>query len=131
MPPHFAIPLPQHGAIEDPVHAPFDVTSGFAGQWTLAPLVQDCLEAIPNGQRFYLGQREFAPPGTNVIVDVGKICMLGRETHGDLFLDIPFKDNAKSLVWHCRLVAVDFHSQVRDFGTPISRGPRLVARRAN
>jgi hypothetical protein len=52
--------------------------------------------------------------------------MPGRETLRDLFLDIPFKDNAKSLTWYCRLVTVDFHSQVSDLGTPINRGPRLI-----
>lgn len=82
--------------------------------------VLDSFEPIANGQRFHLGQSTFAPLGTNVIVDVGKVCMLGRETLRDLFLNIPFKDNAKSLTCYCRLVTVDLHSQVRDLGTPIN-----------
>jgi 23S rRNA C2498 (ribose-2'-O)-methylase RlmM len=55
--------------------------------------------------------------------------MLGREALGDLFLDIPLKDNAKFLIRFCRLVTVDLHSQVRDLGTPINRGPRFVFNR--
>src|ERR1700732_1498171 len=47
--------LPQHGAIEDPMHEPLDMASRFAGQWTLAFFVQDCFEPVANGQRFYLG----------------------------------------------------------------------------
>ncbi len=46
------------------------MTSCFVGQWTLVFFVQDCFEPISHGQRFYLGQGEFAPLGTNVIVDV-------------------------------------------------------------
>ena len=34
--------------------------------------------------------------------------MLGRETFRDLFLHVPLKDNAKSLIWWCRLVALIF-----------------------
>jgi hypothetical protein len=45
--------LPQHGAIEDTVHEPLDVTSRFAGQWALSFLVFDCLEPVAHGQRFY------------------------------------------------------------------------------
>src|SRR5260370_39837360 len=100
------------------MHEPFDVTSRFAGQGTTALFVLDSFEPIANGQRFYLGQREFAPLGADVIVDVRKVCMLGRETLRDLFLNIPFKDNAKSLTWYYRLVAVDLHSQVRGLGAP-------------
>src|SRR6267143_979740 len=55
--------------------------------------------------------------------------MLGRETLRDLFLDIPFKDNAKSLTWYCRLVTVDLHSQVRDLRTPNNRRSRLIFHR--
>ena len=47
--------------------------------------------------------------------------MLGREALGDLFLHIPLKDNAKSLIRFCRLVTVDLHSQVRDLGTSFNR----------
>jgi hypothetical protein len=46
--------LPQHGAVEDPVHVPFDMTSRFTGQWTFAFFVQDRFEPVANGQRFYL-----------------------------------------------------------------------------
>jgi hypothetical protein len=61
-----------------------------------------------------------------VIVDVRKVCGLGRETLGDLFLDIPFKDDTKFLIRYCGLVAVDLHSQVRDLRTAIHRGPGLI-----
>jgi hypothetical protein len=65
--------LPQHCAIEDPMHEPLDLPSRFAGQWTLASLILDTSEPVAHRQRFYFGQWKFAAPGPNVIVDVGEV----------------------------------------------------------